>query len=265
MPPELVHLERSSGVTTLTIDHPPVNALSKAVVAALRTALDELERDPTTAVVVLRGAGERGTSAGADINEFTALFEPGAGPRGDGIQRLADRFEAFPKPVIVAIHGFCMGGALEVALGCDIRIAAEDATIGLPEVRIGILPGGGGSQRLPRVVGPGHARQMIFTGEPISGRRAAEWGLVEEAVPPDEVFARAAAIARTVASRSPNALAEVKAVLRETRDRPLADGLRIELAAQVRCFGHPDAREGVHAFFEKRAPRWGASTEVRHA
>src|SRR5207247_308461 len=118
-----------------------------------------------------RAAGPRGFGAGADISEFPALLEPNADTRGEGIQRLADRVEAFPKPLIVAIHGFCMGGGLEIALECDIRIAAEDAQIGLPEVRIGILPGGGGTQRLPRAVGPGRARLMIFSGEPISGRR----------------------------------------------------------------------------------------------
>src|SRR6266705_2886379 len=174
MPPEHVRLERSDGVTTITIDRPPVNAMSRAVVAALESALAALEKDASTRVALLRGAG-RGFSGGADISEFPALLEPNADTRGEGIQRLADRVEAFPKPLIVAIHGFCMGGGLEIALACDIRIAAEDARIGLPEVRIGILPGGGGTQRLPRAVGAGRARLMIFSGEPISGRRAAEW------------------------------------------------------------------------------------------
>src|SRR5690242_13304690 len=225
MPPEFVHLESSGGVTTLTIDRPPVNAMSRAVVAALESALDALASDATTRVAVLRGAGARGFSAGADISEFPALLEPNADRRGEGIQRLADRVEAFPKPIIVAIHGFCMGGGLEVALACDIRIAAEDARIGLPEIRIGILPGGGGTQRLPRAVGAGRARLMILSGEPISGRRAAEWGLVEEAVGPAEVFDRAAAIARTFASQSPHSLAVIKTLLRETADARLRQGL----------------------------------------
>jgi len=243
-------------VTTITIDRPPVNALSRAVVLALESALDTLATDAATRVALLRGAGPRGFSAGADISEFPALLEPNAGTRGEGIQRLADRVEAFPKPLIVAIHGFCMGGALEIALACDIRIAAEDARIGLPEVRIGILPGGGGTQRLPRVVGPGRARLMILGGEPISGRRAAEWGLVEEAVGPAEVFDTAAAIARTLAAQSPHSLAVIKALLRETSGAPLRDGLRTETAAFARLLAHPDAREGIAAFLGKREPRW---------
>jgi len=248
-------------VTTITIDRPPVNAMSRAVVAAIESALDALATDATTRVVVLRGAGPRGFSAGADISEFPALLEPNADTRGEGIQRLADRVEAFPKPLIVAIHGFCMGGGLEVALACDIRIAAEDARIGLPEIRIGILPGGGGTQRLPRVIGPGRARLMILSGEPVTGSRAAEWGLVDEAVAPAEVFDRAAAIARTLAAQSPHGLAVIKALLRETSGAPLRDGLRTETAALARLLRHPDAREGIDAFLAKREPRWAPPGE----
>jgi enoyl-CoA hydratase/carnithine racemase len=250
-------------VTTITIDRPPVNAMSRAVVAALESALDTLATDDATRVALLRGAGPRGLSAGADISEFPALLEPNADTRGEGIQRLADRVEAFPKPLIVAIHGFCMGGALEIALACDIRIAAEDARIGLPEIRIGILPGGGGTQRLPRVVGPGRARLMIFSGEAISGRRAAEWGLVEEAVGPAEIFDTAAALARTLAAQSPHSLAVIKALLRETADARLRDGLQTETAALVRLLAHPDAREGIAAFLGKREPRWATQADGR--
>ena len=248
-------------MATITIDRPPVNAMSRAVVGAIESALDALTTDATTRVVMLRGAGSRGFSAGADISEFPALLEPDADARGEGIQRLADRVEAFPKPLVVAIHGFCMGGWLEIALACDIRIAAEDARIGLPEIRIGILPGGGGTQRLPRVIGPGRARLMILSGEPITGRRAAEWGLVEEAVAPAEVFERAAAIARTLAAQSPHSLAVIKALLRETADARLGDGLRTETAAFARLLAHPDAREGIAAFLGKREPRWASPGE----
>src|SRR5258708_14128450 len=214
MPHESLPVEGGGGGTRTTMDRPPVNAMSRAVVAALESALEGLATDAKTHVALLRGAGPRGFSAGADISEFPALLEPNADTRGEGIQRLADRVEAFPKPLIVAIHGFCLGGGLEVALACDIRIAAEDAQIGLPEVRIGILPGGGGTQRLPRAVGPGRARLMILSGEPVSGRRAAEWGLVEEAVGPAEVFDRAAPIARPLAPHAPHVLPGTKSLLR---------------------------------------------------
>ena len=171
---------------------------------------------------------------------------------------MADRIEAFPKPIIVAIHGFCMGGGLEIALACDIRVAAEDARIGLPEIRIGILPGGGGTQRLPRVIGSGRARFMIYTGEPISGRLAAEWGLVDRAVEPAELLDKVQALARSIAAQSPHSLAVIKALLRETADAPLADGLRAETAALGRLLAHPDAREGIAAFLGKREARWAA-------
>src|SRR5256712_4111967 len=235
--------------------------MSRAVVASLESTLGALATDATTHVALLRGAGPRGFSAGADISEFPALLEPNADTRGEGIQRLADRVEAFPKPIIVAIHGFCMGGGLEIALACDIRIAAEDARIGLPEIRIGILPGGGGTQRPPRAVGPGRARLMILSGEPTSGRRAAAWGLVDEAVAPAEVFDRAVAIARTLAAQSPHSPAGIQALLRETVEAPLRDRLRAQTAAFARLLTHPDAREGIAAFLEKREPRWAAPGE----
>ena len=246
-------------MTTITIDRPPVNAMSAQVVVALEAALDRLAADPATHVALLRGAGERGFTGGADIAEFPALLKMGADAGREGIQRLADKIDDFPKPIIVAIHGFCMGGGLEIALACDIRIAALDARIGLPEIRLGLLPGGGGTQRLPRSVGPGRARLMIFTGEPISGRRAYEWGLVEEAVEAAELFERAGALARTLAAQSPHALAVVKALVRETRDAALGDGLRTERAALIRCLAHPDGREGIAAFLEKRRPSWSAT------
>ena len=243
-------------MTTVTIDRPPVNAMSRAVVAQLESALGALANEPATHVAVLRGAGERGFTAGADIAEFPALLEPAADTRGEGIQGLADRIEAFPKPIIVAIHGFCMGGGLEIALACDIRVAAEDARIGLPEIRLGLLPGGGGTQRLPRFVGPGRARLMIYTGEPISGRRAYDWGLVEEVCAASALLDTALKIARTLAAESPHALAVVKALMRETRDAAQGDGLELERAAFVRCLAHPDGREGVAAFLGKRAAQW---------
>ena len=246
-------------MTTVTIDRPPVNAMSAAVVRALESTLGVLAAEPATHVVLLHGAGERGFTAGADVSEFPALLQPGADIEGEGIQRLAHSIDAFPKPVIVAIHGFCMGGGLEIALACDIRVAAEDARIGLPEIRLGLLPGGGGTQRLPRFVGPGRARLMIYTGEPISGRRAYDWGLVEEVCTASALLETALRIARTLAAQSPHALAVVKALMRETRDAAQGDGLELERAAFVRCLAHPDGQEGVAAFLGKRAAQWTAA------
>ena len=253
---EFVKVERDGAVGIVTIDKPPVNALSAQVIEELDEAFDELGADAGVRAVVLRGAGERAFVAGADISEFPSL---GDEVREDGsargIQKLADRIEAFPKPVLVAIHGWCLGGGLETALACDVRVAAEDAQLGQPEIKLGLLPGGGGTQRLPRVVGPGRAALLNMTGDPISGAQAYEWGLVEKVVPAAELMDAALEIARTLAERSPHAIAVVKELARETRDLPIAEGLRREAKAFARCLGSEDGKEGVAAFLEKRAPQ----------
>ena len=254
---EFVKVERDGAVGIVTIDKPPVNALGAQVIAELDEAFDELGADAGVRSVVLRGAGERAFVAGADISEFPNL---GDEVREDGsargIQKLADRIEAFPKPVLAAIHGWCLGGGLETALACDVRIAAEDAQLGQPEIKLGLLPGGGGTQRLPRVVGPGRAALLNMTGDPISGAQAYEWGLVEKVVPAAELMDAALEIARTLAERSPHAIAVVKELARETRDLPIAEGLRREAKAFARCLGSEDGKEGVAAFLEKREPQW---------
>ena len=254
---DFVKVERDGAVGIVTIDKPPVNALSSQVITELDEAFDELGADADVRAVVLRGAGDRAFVAGADISEFPSLGdqvqEEGS---ARGIQKLADGIEAFPKPVLVAIHGWCLGGGLETSLACDIRVAAEDAQIGQPEIKLGLLPGGGGTQRLPRVVGPGRAALLNMTGDPISGTQAYEWGLVERVVPREQLMEATLEIARTLAERSPHALAVVKELARETRDLPLAEGLRREAKAFARCLGSEDGKEGVAAFLEKREPQW---------
>ncbi len=254
---EFVQVERAGMVAIVTIDRPPVNALSAQLIDELESALDEAGSDDGVRAIVLRGAGERAFVAGADISEFPSLGEEVAEEgSARGIQKLADRLEAFPKPVVVALHGYCLGGGLETALACDVRIAAEDAQLGQPEIKLGLLPGGGGTQRLPRVVGPGRAALMTLGGEPISGRQAYEWGLVEQVVAREELLDAALAVARTFAERSPHALAVTKQLARETRDLPMAEGLRLEARAFARSLASEDGREGVAAFLEKRPPSW---------
>jgi enoyl-CoA hydratase/carnithine racemase len=254
---EFVKVERDGAVGIVTIDKPPVNALSAGVIAELDEAFDELAADEAVRAVVLRGAGERAFVAGADISEFPSLGDEVAEEgSARGIQKLADRIETFPKPVVVAIHGWCLGGGLETALACDIRIAAEDAQLGQPEIKLGLLPGGGGTQRLPRVVGPGRAAWLNMTGDPIPAAQAYEWGLVERVVPREQLLDAALELARTLAERSPHALAVIKELARETRDLPIAEGLRREAKAFARCLGSEDGQEGVAAFLEKRQPQF---------
>src|SRR5206468_4191225 len=181
---------------------------------------------------------------GADISGFK---ESDGGARR--IQQLADRLEAAPVPIVAAIHGYCIGGGLEVALGCDLRIARRDAQLGFPEVRLGLLPGGGGTQRAPRLIGPGRATWLIMSGERIPAAQAEAWGLVELLV--DDLEAGIERVAGVLAGQSPHALREIKRLLHATRDER-SDQAEVE--AFARCLRSEDGREGVAAFLEKREP-----------
>jgi enoyl-CoA hydratase/carnithine racemase len=255
---EFVKVEMDGAVAVVTIDNPPVNALKAALLEELETELLRLDEDEATRAIVVRGAGERAFVAGADIKEFPALREapPQEGGSARGIQKLGAAMERMRTPVIAAVHGFCLGGGLELAMACDIRIAADDAQLGQPEIKLGLIPGGGGTQRLPRLVGHGRALLLNLTGEPISGAQASEWGLVERAVPREELMDAALDLARTLAERSPFAVGVVKELAAETRDLPLADGLKREAEGFRRCLGSEDGLEGVTAFIEKREPSW---------
>jgi enoyl-CoA hydratase/3-hydroxyacyl-CoA dehydrogenase len=230
-------------VRTVWLDNPPVNAVGPAIRDAIGSALDDLGG---THVLVLRGTGDRAFSAGADITGFK---ESDGGARA--LQQLADRIEAASVPVIAAIHGYCLGGGLEIALACDLRIAHRDAQLGFPEVNLGLLPGGGGTQRAPRVMGAARAKWLIMSGERIPAEQAERWGLVELVV--DDLDAAIEDVASKLAGQSPNALREIKQLLNATRDER-QDALEAEAFARVRL--SEDGREGVAAFLEKRQPTW---------
>ena len=257
---DYVKVERDGAVAVVTLDHPPVNALSTQLLAELEEEYERLDGSDETRAIVVRGAGEKAFVAGADISEFPALreaaLEAAEGGSARGIQKLAVRMEAGRTPVIAEIHGYCLGGGLELAMACDIRVAAEDAQLGQPEIKLGLIPGGGGTQRLPRLVGHGRALLLNLTGDPISGTQAYEWGLVERAVPRDELHEAAMGIARTLAERSPHAMSVIKELAAATRDLPLADGLRQEAQGFMRCISSEDGAEGVMAFLEKRTPQF---------
>jgi len=255
---ELIHTEQDGFVAVVTIDHPPVNALSAALLEELEAELERLDVDDGTRAIVLRGAGERAFVAGADISEFPALREA-AGQEGGsarGIQKLGARMDKARTPFVAAIHGYCLGGGLELAMCCDVRVAAESAQLGQPEIKLGLIPGGGGTQRLPRLVGIGRAMLLNVGGEPIDAHTAYEWGLVEKVVPAEELLHAALAIAGTFAERSPHAVAVLRELARTTRDLPLEEGLRREADGFRRCLASEDGNEGVAAFLEKRPPRF---------
>ncbi|HET8607904.1 MAG TPA: enoyl-CoA hydratase-related protein [Gaiellaceae bacterium] len=233
-------------IKTVWLDNPPVNAISQAVIAHLYAELRDLG---DARVVVLRGRGERAFSAGADISGFQG--ERGEGDDPAGITPLAAFIEALPVPVVAAIHGYCLGGGLEVALGCDLRIATTDAQFGFPEVKLGLLPGGGGTQRAPRLVGGGRTAWLVMSGERIPAERALQWGLIEGVY--DDLEAGIEEIAGTLARQSPHAIRQIKTLLAETRERP---DYERETAAFAACLASEDGREGVAAFLEKREPQW---------
>src|SRR5215210_5056777 len=238
----------SSAIKTVWLDNPPVNAVDAGIIETLwRELEDELGED--TRVVVLRGKGERAFSAGADIAGFQQAGA--ASERPAGIQPVADLIERTPVPVVAAIHGYCLGGGLEIALACDLRVAHTGSQLGFPEVNLGLLPGGGGTQRAPQYVGRGRAAWLVMSGERIPARQAEAWGLVEFVV--DDVEEGIEQVAGKLAGQSPHALREIKQLLRETREVRSDEK---EFEAFARCLGSEDGREGVAAFLEKRRPNW---------
>jgi enoyl-CoA hydratase/carnithine racemase len=234
-------------IETVWLDNPPVNAVNAVIIDTLWSAFENLS--PEVNAVVLRGKGERAFSAGADITGFVGGAAEGDRPAG--IQPVADLIEAAPVPVVAAIHGYCLGGGLEIALACDFRIATRDAQLGFPEVNLGLLPGGGGTQRAPRLIGRGRTAWLVMSGKRISAEQAERWGLVELVV--DDLEAGIEQVAGKLAQQSPNVLREIKQLLLATRDQRSDD---LESQAFARCLVSEDGREGVAAFLEKREPRW---------
>lgn len=253
---DFVSTELDGAVAVVTIDHAPVNALSAPLLEELEAELERLDQDEAVRAIVLTGAGERAFVAGADISEFPSLRESSAEEGGSarGIQKLGARMDVARTPFVAAIHGFCLGGGLELALCCDIRVSSEDALLGQPEIKLGLIPGGGGTQRLPRLVGLGRAMLLNLTGDWIDARTAEQWGLVEKVVPKEELREAALEIARSIAARSPVAVSVLRELSRTTRDLPLEEGLRREAEGFRRCLASKDGAEGVAAFLEKREP-----------
>jgi enoyl-CoA hydratase/carnithine racemase len=234
-------------IKTVWLDNPPVNAVNAGIIETLWSELESLDDD--VRVVVLRGKGERAFSAGADIGGFVG--QGGDSGRPAGIQPAADLIERAPVPVVAAIHGYCLGGGLEIALACDFRIAHVDAQLGVPEVNLGLLPGGGGTQRAPRLISPGRARWLTMSGERVDAATAGQWGLVEFVV--DDLDAGIERYAAPLAKQSPHAIRQIKQLYLETRD---ARSDEREVEAFAACLQSEDGQEGVAAFLEKREARW---------
>lgn len=241
-------------VATVTINRPPANALARGVILEINTLLDAVKNDDSVRVVLLKGEG-RFFSAGADIKEFTSIST------GEEFTELAasgqlifEKIETFPKPVIAAIHGAALGGGLELAMSCHIRLVSEDAKLGLPELQLGLIPGFAGTQRLPRYVGFAKAAEMLLSSDPISGKEAAQFGLANHAYPEDELFDRAQVLAAKIAKKSPVAVKAALEMLQYAKPASYYEGVKAEANAFGTVFVSEDAKEGISAFLEKRQP-----------
>jgi enoyl-CoA hydratase/carnithine racemase len=252
-------LDVQGGVALITINRPPANALSKATIEELLAAFTALENDANARAVVITGAGQYVFIGGADITEFVGLDEASALASVQRGHELFNTIERFPKPVIAAINGVCAGGGNELALACDIRIAAESAKLGQPEVNLGIIPGWGGTQRLPRLVGRGRALEMMLTGDFVKADDAARYGLVNKVVPDNEVVTQARNLARKLTMGAPLSMRYIKEATNVGLEQGMAAGFKAEAEAVGKIFASKDAQEGVSAFLGKRRPKFTGS------
>jgi len=244
---ELVLVERGDdGVAVVTLNNPKVNALSQAVLASLADVAVDLTERPPGAVVIT--GGSRLFAAGADISEFGGPAEAAAITAG--FHRALDAVAAIPRFVIAAVSGYALGGGCELALACDYRIASERAVFGQPEILLGVVPGGGGTQRLPRLVGVSRAKEMMITGRQVRADEALRIGLADEVVAPEDLDARARALAAQIAAGAIQAQAMIKSVVEQGVDSTLAEGLLLERAAFERSFATDDSQIGVRSFLE---------------
>ncbi|GGL90763.1 enoyl-CoA hydratase/isomerase family protein [Nakamurella endophytica] len=242
-----VRLERQGAVGILRLDRPPVNALNREMHGDLLAAAQEARDDPAVRSVLLWG-GERAFAAGADIREMADLEPDVVVEFGAGLTRSIEAVAALPVPVVAGISGYALGGGCELALAADLRIAAADARIGLPEITLGVIPGAGGTQRLARLVGTARAKELIFTGRPVTGSEAAAIGLVTRAVPADSVYAEAFALAERLAAGPTAALAAAKEVVDRGVELDLASGLALEGRRFAELFGTADQKAGMASF-----------------
>lgn len=250
-----IRVDTSDSIATLTVDRPAVkNALNLETVHEMHRALDELAMDETADVLIITGAGETSFVSGADINDIRARG------RDDGLaainSSLFAKVDKFPKPVIAAVNGFALGGGCELALACDIRVAADTAKFGQPELGLGIIPGAGATQRLPRIVGLGWAKHLVLTGEIIDAKQALEIGLVTAVMPAGQLQLRARELARKILRQGPLAARLAKLSLNASARVDLDSGLVIETLAQALCYSSEDKMEGTTAFLEKRKPKF---------
>ncbi|QBP40716.1 enoyl-CoA hydratase [Paenisporosarcina antarctica] len=241
-------------VAKVTINRPPANALSRALIVEVNELMNAVEHDDSVRVIVLHGEG-RFFSAGADIKEFTLINtgEEFTALSASG-QEIFERLERFSKPVIASIHGAALGGGLELAMSCHMRIVSNNAKLGLPELQLGLIPGFAGTQRLPRLVGIPKAAEMLLTSDTISGEEAVQWGLANRAYAEEEVLAKSMELATKIAKKSPVAMKAAIEMLQYAKSYAYDEGVKAEAQSFGTVFVSEDAQEGISAFIEKREP-----------
>jgi enoyl-CoA hydratase len=253
---EYLKWSNENSIATITIGRPPANALSQGLLRELSAVLDEIEPNRDIKVIVIHGEG-RFFSAGADIKEFTTVSSSeGFANLGKYGQDLFDRMEKFPKPIIAAIHGAALGGGLELAMACHIRVVGENTKLGLPELQLGLIPGFAGTQRLPKYVGVARAAEMLFTSEPITGLEAVQFGLANHVYPENEVFEQALKLAGKIVKKSTGSLKATIELLNYAKNVEFYEGSKKEAELFGEIFVSDDAKEGIQAFIEKREPNF---------
>jgi len=256
MPEKNLIISKNAEIALVTINRPRVlNALTMDTLAELYEAINELNSEQGIKVLIITGSG-KAFIAGADIAEMKEFTPEQASQFSLAGHKTMDAIQNGIKPVIAAVNGYALGGGLELALACDIIFASTTALLGLPEVNLGLIQGFGGTQRLSRLVGKTFAKELIFTGEPISAQRAHEMGIVNKVVPSDELISEAKKLAHKIAEKGPIALALAKKVIEAGFDKDLREACKLEVDAFSQCFTTEDRKEGISAFLEKRKPRF---------
>jgi len=252
-----VKLEINEKIATVVIDRPEaLNALNSDVMKELYEAVEKIKATPDVRVALFMGGGEKSFVAGADIKQMADMTPIEGAEWGRFGQSTFSAIAELPCPTIAVVQGFALGGGCELALACDIRIASEKARFGQPEVGLGIVPGFGGTQRLARLVGPGQAKRLIFSGEMISANEAYAIGLVEQVVPHEQLKEAAMKLAQTIASKSPNAVRLAKVAINHGLEGSLEEGMRLEASLFGLCFASPEQKEGMTDFLEKRQAKF---------
>lgn len=247
--------QMQSNIMIITINRPDVlNALNTEVFCELNDLFSSMQNDKQVRVAILTGSGTKSFAAGSDVLEMAQCTLIEAREFALRVNQAQQKIANFPKPIIAAVNGYAFGGGLELAMCCDVRIASLNAKFGQPEINLGIIPGGGGTQRLSRLIGEGPAKHLVFTGQTIDAHRAYELGLVTEVVSPDQLLVQAMKIAQSLIAKSPVALAFAKQAFNTGLDLDLANALKFEIELFAECFGTEDAKEGLDAFLIKRKP-----------